>query len=102
MMSGIFNHQLQDGRQPRFDTLHQRESAHAWELVALRNQLEEQLVARLHGLGHAGRHCPLPPFYQPVDISPHRTRGTGLRNVLGKTAADVVGSANGDEPVPIR
>jgi hypothetical protein len=31
------------------------------------------------------------------------TTGTGLLlNVLGETEADVVGSANGDEPVPIR
>ena len=38
MLSGIFNRQLQDGAQPRFDALPQRESTHARELFELRNQ----------------------------------------------------------------
>ena len=70
---------------------------HAGELVELWNQPEKQLMARLHGLGNAGSRHATPLFKQPSDISPpelnpkgQRAKGTGLRNVLGKTEAHEV------------
>lgn len=45
------------------------------EFVELRNQPEEQLVARLHGLGNAGSHHPL--------TLPSRDQKSGVGDIGG-------------------